>query len=112
MEDKLAADQASLSKGDRAIGDLKNQLEHVRKSAAAALKNSHIVDNQMEQLRNKRHGLFKSCMRDEVALPITGGEFPDGTRTDFLLPFYRSILRILSLFSISICLFILFHFAF
>jgi chromosome segregation ATPase len=84
LEGKLSADQNTLATRDRTIQDLKNQLESVRKSAAAELKNSHIVENQMEQLRNRRHALFRNCMRDEIALPITGGEFPDGMIVTFV----------------------------
>lgn len=78
LEKELEKEQQLQSTKDRAIQNLKSQLEALKKESVDDLKHSSIVENQMEQLRNKRHAVFRNCMRDEIGLPFVNGEFPDG----------------------------------
>lgn len=72
---------------ERASKELKRQLEEIRKRAVAHFHQSSALENQQEQLRNKRHAVYRSCARGDIDLPILSGveELP-GRKSDLIDP--------------------------
>eukprot|EP01126_Amoeba_proteus_P055659 TRINITY_DN6928_c0_g1_i19.p1 TRINITY_DN6928_c0_g1~~TRINITY_DN6928_c0_g1_i19.p1 ORF type:complete len:206 (+),score=53.97 TRINITY_DN6928_c0_g1_i19:342-959(+) len=58
------------------IKGLKLQLNVVQKASMAHLQQLNVIENQMEQLRCRRHAIFRTCRREEIDLPLIEGELP------------------------------------
>jgi len=70
-----ARDQAN-AKGTQ-LKELKRQLDAIMKATNAHVKQLTSFENQKEQIRNKRHSLFRTCRREDIEVPVTQGSLPE-----------------------------------
>ena len=78
LKEQLEAAQAQSMDKETAIKDVKKELDVIRKAAGAHLKQLTGLENQLEQLKTKRHTIYRGCRRDEIKIPIESGELPQG----------------------------------
>lgn len=76
LKKKAEKAQKKSAESDVSIKEVKRQLDAIRKAAGAHLKQLTTIENQQEQLKNKRHTIYRTCRRDDISIPIEVGELP------------------------------------
>jgi len=74
--------QSTSNEGESATKETKKQLDILRKTAAAHFKQLTGIENQQEQIKSKRHGIYRTCRRDDISIPINEGDLPQDVDPD------------------------------